>query len=73
MGKGENNGAAYLKISPKGKVPTLLIDGEPLTENVAIQLWIAKQFPDARLMPGDFSYGLVRNGHTSQVNATAAA
>ena len=53
MGKGEHNGAAYLKINPKGKVPALLIDGEPLTENVAIQLWIAKQFPDAKLMPVD--------------------
>ncbi len=53
MSKGANNGADYLKINPKGKVPTLLIDGEPLTENVAIQLWIAKRFPDARLMPDD--------------------
>lgn len=38
MGKGEHNGAAYLKINPKGKVPTLLIDAQPLRENVAIQL-----------------------------------
>ena len=53
MSKGQNNDADYLTINPEGKVPTLLIDGEPLTENVAIQLWIAKQFPDTRLMPVD--------------------
>ena len=53
MGKGEHNCAAYLKINPKGRLPALLIDCEPLTENVAIQLWLAKQFPDAKLMPTD--------------------
>ena len=41
----------YLRLNPKHKVPVLLIDGEPLTENVAIQLWIARQFPHARLLP----------------------
>lgn len=51
--KGENFGAEYLKVNPKGKVPALLIDGEVLTENVAIQIWIAREFPEARLMPAD--------------------
>ncbi len=51
--KSENTSAAYLKLTPKGKVPALLIDGEPLTENVAIQVWIAREFPDAQLMPAD--------------------
>ena len=31
-------------MNPKHKVPVLLIDGEPLTENVAIQLFIARRF-----------------------------
>jgi glutathione S-transferase len=43
----------YLALNPKHKVPVLLIDGEPLTENVAIQVWIARNFPRARLLPGD--------------------
>ncbi len=43
----------YLKLNPKHKVPVLVIDGEPLTENVAIQIWIARQFPLARLLPAD--------------------
>lgn len=53
LSKGENNHADYLRINPKGKVPALIIDGQALTENVAIQLWISQQFPQARLMPTD--------------------
>lgn len=51
--KGKQYMPEYLSINPKGKVPTLIIDGDPLTENVAIQVWIASQFPDAALMPQD--------------------
>jgi len=43
----------FLALNPKHKVPVLIIDGEPLTENVAIQLWIARTFPHARLLPAD--------------------
>jgi glutathione S-transferase len=45
--------ADYLRLNPKHKVPVLIIDGEPLTENVAIQLWIARTWPQARLLPAD--------------------
>lgn len=41
----------FLSLNPKHKVPVLIIDGEPLTENVAIQIWIARQFPHADLLP----------------------
>lgn len=34
-------------------MPVLLIDGQPLTENVAIQIWIARNFPGAKLLPSD--------------------
>lgn len=43
----------YLKLNPKHKVPTLMVDGQPLTENVAIQVWIARNFPQAKLLPAD--------------------
>jgi glutathione S-transferase len=43
----------YLQINPKGKVPVLAINDEILTENIAIQLWIAQQFPQANLLPKD--------------------
>jgi glutathione S-transferase len=45
--------AEFLALNPKHKVPVLVIDGEPLTENVAIQIWIARQFPEAKLLPVD--------------------
>ena len=51
--KGENRTPEYLRLNPKHKVPTLLVDGQPLTENVAIQLWISRKFPAARLLPAD--------------------
>ena len=53
ISKGDNFSPEYLRLNPKGKVPTLLIDGAPLTENVAIQLWITRQFPQAKLLPED--------------------
>jgi glutathione S-transferase len=43
----------FLALNPKHKVPVLLIDGEALTENVAIQIFIARRFPHARLLPSD--------------------
>ncbi len=43
----------FLKLNPKHKVPVLIIDGEPLTENLAIQVWIARNFPAAKLLPQD--------------------
>lgn len=48
---GQNRSPEFLSVNPKHKVPVLVIDGEPLTENVAIQVWIARQFPTARLLP----------------------
>ena len=51
--KGEQNLPDYLKLNPKHKVPLLLVDGQSLTENVAIQIWIARNFPQAKLLPAD--------------------
>ena len=50
---GQNRTPEFLKLNPKHKVPVLIIDGEPLTENVAIQVWIARQFPEAKLLPAE--------------------
>jgi glutathione S-transferase len=49
--KGQHRSPEYLALNPKGKVPTLVVDGEPLTENVAILGWLSDRFPDARLLP----------------------
>ena len=43
----------YEAINPKKKVPYLVVDGKGLSENVAIQSWIAEAFPAANLLPSD--------------------
>ena len=51
LAKKEQMSEEYLKINPKHRVPVLVIDGEPLTENVSILLWIDNNFPHANLLP----------------------
>ena len=51
--KDQQKSADYLKLNPKHKVPLLVVDGRPLSENVAIQIWIARNFPQAKLIPSD--------------------
>lgn len=51
--KQQNKSADYLKLNPKHKVPLLVVDGQPLTESAAIQIWIARNFPQANLLPTD--------------------
>jgi glutathione S-transferase len=43
----------YLALNAEGKVPTLVIDGRPLTEVAAILYFLAKRFPRAELLPPD--------------------
>ncbi len=51
--KGEQKTETYLKINPRGKVPALDVDGKILTENTAILTYLAKTFPEKKLMPAD--------------------
>ena len=51
--KKETRSAEFLALNPEGKVPTLLIDGRPLTEVAAILYYLARRFPAARLLPAD--------------------
>jgi glutathione S-transferase len=51
--KGQHTSPDYLKINPKHKVPLLIVDGRILSESVAIQTWIARAFPQAKLLPSD--------------------
>jgi glutathione S-transferase len=53
LGKKEQRNADYLAINPEGKVPTLLIDGRPLTEVAAILYYLARRHPEAGLWPAD--------------------
>jgi glutathione S-transferase len=47
----ENRHPGYLALNPEGKVPTLLVDGRPLTEVAAILFYLARRFPEAALLP----------------------
>ncbi len=53
LAKGEQRSEAYLRINPRGRVPALRVDDAVLTENVAILSYLAKRFPEARLLPPD--------------------
>jgi glutathione S-transferase len=41
----------YLRVNHKGSVPTLMVGDDPLSENIAIQTFLARTHPEARLLP----------------------
>jgi glutathione S-transferase len=51
--KNQHHSPEYLKLNPKHKVPLLVVDGKVLSESVAIQTFIARTFPQAKLLPAD--------------------
>ena len=48
---GQNRTPEFLAINPLGKLPTLVHDGEVITEQVAITIYLADRFPAAKLAP----------------------
>jgi glutathione S-transferase len=50
----------FLAINPAGKVPTMLVDGRPLTEVAGCLFYLARRFPEAALLPRDDSEGEAR-------------
>lgn len=55
LAAGEHKQPAYLSLNPAGVVPTLVVDGRPMTEAAAIATWLAERHPAAGLapLPGD--------------------
>jgi glutathione S-transferase len=49
--KHDHRSLEFLALNPEGKVPTLLIDGRPLTEVAGILYYLARRFPAAALWP----------------------
>ncbi|MCU6432573.1 glutathione S-transferase family protein [Undibacterium sp. Jales W-56] len=49
--KKEHQQAAYMKLNPTGKIPTLLDDGLVLTETAAICLHLADKYSGGKLVP----------------------
>lgn len=51
LAAGDQRRAEYLKINPRGRVPTLAVDGQILTENMAILAYLGGGYPKAGLWP----------------------
>jgi glutathione S-transferase len=49
--KREHKAAEYLAINPAGVVPTLVLDGQAITEAAAIAMHLADRHPEAALAP----------------------
>lgn len=47
----EQKSADYLALNPAGRVPTLVLDGQVLTESAAIAMHLADLHPEAELAP----------------------
>lgn len=44
---------AYRSLNAQALVPTLEVDGRPLTQSLAILEWLDETFPEPRLLPAD--------------------
>ena len=51
LAKGEQSSADFLALSPLGRVPTLIVDGEAVTEVPALLTYIAGLKPEAGMIP----------------------
>jgi glutathione S-transferase len=51
--KGEQKAPDYLAINREGKVPTLVINGEALSEVAACLYYLARAYPKSNLFPRD--------------------
>lgn len=51
---GEHLRPEYLRINPRGTIPTLVLDdGRALTDFRSIALWLAERYPRGKLLPED--------------------
>jgi glutathione S-transferase len=45
----------FIALNPEGKVPTLIVEGQALTEVAACLYYLAKAHPEANLIPADIA------------------
>ncbi len=50
---GAQRSGAYLALNPQGFVPALEVDGQVLTQSLAIIDWLDARWPEPRLIPAD--------------------
>jgi glutathione S-transferase len=53
LAEGDQRKPEYLAINPRGRVPTLVADGQVLTENVGIMSFVAGGFGQGKIWPKD--------------------
>ena len=53
LAAGDQRKPEYLKINPRGRVPTCVVDGHVITENVGIITYFAGGYPKAGIWPKD--------------------
>ena len=59
LAAGDQRKPEYLALNPRGRVPTCVVDGHVITENVGIMSFFAGGYPKAKIWPDDtFHQGL---------------
>jgi glutathione S-transferase len=53
LAAGDQRKPEYLAINPRGRVPSLVVDGHVLTENVGILTYFGGGYPQAKIWPKD--------------------
>ena len=61
LAKQQQRTESYLKINPRGKVPSLDADGKILVENTAILTYLARRFPEKKTDAGRSRRGGARH------------
>ncbi|MGR4863328.1 glutathione S-transferase family protein [Caulobacter sp. LARHSG274] len=51
LAAGDQHSPDYLRVNPRGRVPTLAVDGEPVTEVLAVLTYLAHAYPHSELLP----------------------
>jgi glutathione S-transferase len=68
---GDQRKPEFLKLNPKGRVPVLVTNYGPLTENVALLLYVAQTHAHANLAPLGDAYALAKlNAFNSYLSST---
>ncbi len=67
--EGAQRGDDNRRINPQGLVPTLVVDGRPLTQSLAIVDWLDATFPDPAMVSSDL---FVRSGQLARALVIAA-
>ena len=49
--RGDHRAPDFLAHNPAGKVPVLIAEGVAMAQNIAILTYLARRFPEARLLP----------------------